>query len=291
MMRIAARLKQAERELIEAGRDGASAEWWLMHVLQVDRTGLLVRLSEELPAKDERTFQNGLERLLIGEPVQHLIGQAPFYGRSLAVNRDVLIPRPETEELVEWVVEHVGPIEDDVIVDVGTGSGAIAITLSLELGVRVQTVDISREAIAVAKRNAKSLGADVTFHEGDCLGPIADDSIRVLVSNPPYIEYDELLDETVVGYEPHLALFGGADGLEFYRKIIAESTRVLRADWQLIAFEIGYNQGQVVKSYLSERYPEAETGILKDINGKDRIVYAVREGIAHGNEMDQANRS
>ncbi|TCI48708.1 MULTISPECIES: peptide chain release factor N(5)-glutamine methyltransferase [unclassified Exiguobacterium] len=290
-MRIAARLKQAERMLVDAGRDPSTAEWWLMHVLGVDRTGLIVRLSEELSDDETTAFESGLERLLAGEPVQHLIGQAPFYGRSFAVNRDVLIPRPETEELIEWVVEHVGPIEDDAIVDVGTGSGAIAITLSLELGVRVQTVDISREAIAVAKRNAEVLRADVTFHEGDCLGPVADDSIRVLVSNPPYIEADELLDETVAGYEPHLALFGGADGLEFYRKIIADSTRVLRADWQLIAFEIGYNQGQVVKSYLSERYPEAETGILKDINGKDRIVYAVREGIAHGNEMDQANRS
>ncbi|WP_070328197.1 peptide chain release factor N(5)-glutamine methyltransferase [Exiguobacterium aurantiacum] len=290
-MRIAARLKQAERMLIDAGRDPSTAEWWLMHVLGVDRTGLIVRLSEELSDDETTAFESGLERLLAGEPVQHLIGQAPFYGRSFAVNRDVLIPRPETEELIEWVVEHVGPIEDDAIVDVGTGSGAIAITLSLELGVRVQTVDISREAIAVAKHNAEVLRADVTFHEGDCLGPVADDSIRVLVSNPPYIEADELLDETVAGYEPHLALFGGADGLEFYRKIIADSTRVLRADWQLIAFEIGYNQGQVVKSYLSERYPEAETGILKDINGKDRIVYAVREGIAHGNEMDQANRS
>ncbi|EPE62754.1 protein-(glutamine-N5) methyltransferase, release factor-specific [Exiguobacterium sp. S17] len=290
-MRIAARLKQAERMLVDAGRDPSTAEWWLMHVLQVDRTGLLVRLSEELSDDETTAFESGLERLLAGEPIQHLIGQAPFYGRSFAVNRDVLIPRPETEELIEWVIGHVGPIEDDAIVDVGTGSGAIAITLSLELGVRIQTVDISREAIAVAERNAKVLRADVTFHEGDCLGPIADDSIRVLVSNPPYIEADELLDETVAGYEPHLALFGGADGLEFYRKIIADSRRVLRADWQLIAFEIGYNQGQVVKSYLSERYPEAETGILKDINGKDRIVYAVREGIAHGNEMDQANRS
>ncbi|TCI57850.1 MULTISPECIES: peptide chain release factor N(5)-glutamine methyltransferase [unclassified Exiguobacterium] len=290
-MRIAARLKQAERMLVDAGRDPSTAEWWLMHVLGVDRTGLIVRLSEELSDDETTAFESGLERLLAGEPVQHLIGQAPFYGRSFAVNRDVLIPRPETEELIEWVVEHVGPIEDDAIVDVGTGSGAIAITLSLELGVRVQTVDISREAIAMAKRNAEVLRADVTFHEGDCLGPVADDSIRVLVSNPPYIEADELLDETVAGYEPHLALFGGADGLEFYRKIIADSTRVLRADWQLIAFEIGYSQGQVVKSYLSERYPEAETGILKDINGKDRIVYAVREGIAHGNEMDQANRS
>ncbi|TCI50077.1 peptide chain release factor N(5)-glutamine methyltransferase [Exiguobacterium sp. SH5S13] len=290
-MRIAARLKQAERMLVDAGRDPSTAEWWLMHVLGVDRTGLIVRLSEELSDDETTAFESGLERLLAGEPVQHLIGYAPFYGRTFEVNRDVLIPRPETEELIEWVVEHVGPIEDDTIVDVGTGSGAIAITLSLELGVRVQTVDISREAIAVAKRNAEVLRAGVTFHEGDCLGPVADNSIRVLVSNPPYIEADELLDETVAGYEPHLALFGGADGLEFYRKIIADSTRVLRADWQLIAFEIGYNQGQVVKSYLSERYPEAETGILKDINGKDRIVYAVREGIAHGNEMDQANRS
>lgn len=289
MMRIAAALKTAERTLAEAGRDASMAEWWLMHVLDVDRTGLLIRLSDELSAVEAKAFTDGMARLLAGEPVQHLIGQAPFYGRMFEVNRDVLIPRPETEELVEWVVSHVGAVADDETVDVGTGSGAIAITLSLELGKRVQTVDISREAIDVAKRNAEALGADVVFHEGDCLTPIADASIRVLVSNPPYIEADELLDETVAGFEPHLALFGGVDGLDFYRTIIADSKRVMRADWQLIAFEIGYNQGQVVKTYLSERYPEAETGILKDINGKDRIVYAVREGIAHGNEMDQAD--
>lgn len=290
-MRIATKLKQAQRELLEANRDVSTAEWWLMHVLDVDRTGLLIRLSDELTMEETASFDAGFDRLLAGEPVQHLIGHAPFYGRMFEVNRDVLIPRPETEELIEWVVAHVRDVSDDDIVDIGTGSGAIAVTLSLELGVRVQTVDISREAIAVAKRNAAALGANVSFYEGDCLAPIADDSIRVLVSNPPYIEADELLDETVAGYEPHLALFGGADGLDFYRTIIADSMRVLCADWQLIAFEIGYNQGQVVKSYLSERYPAAETGILKDINGKDRIVYAVREGIAHGNKMDQTDRS
>ncbi len=223
MMRIAALLKQTEERLVEAGRDRAAAEWWLMHVLQVDRTGLLVRLSDELSSDEATRFETGIERLLIGEPVQHVIGHAPFYGRSFEVNRDVLIPRPETEELIDWVLGQLRHIKDDEIVDVGTGSGAIAITLSLELGVRVQTVDISREAIEVAKRNAATLGATVRFYEGDGLAPIADHSIRVLVSNPPYIEADELLDETVVGYEPHLALFGGKDGLDMYRQLILQN--------------------------------------------------------------------
>ena len=288
MTRIAFVLKDAERQLQEAGRDAAMAEWWLMHVLQVDRTGLLVRLSDELDETQRDAFQQGFDRLLLGEPVQHLIGEAPFFGRTFEVNADVLIPRPETEELIEWTLTRLHDVADDDIVDIGTGSGAIAITLSLELGCRVQTVDISREAIAVAQRNATRLGANVRFHEGDCLAPIADRSIRVLVSNPPYIEADALLDETVVSFEPHLALFGGEDGLDFYRKLTEESMRVLRADWHLIVFEIGYNQGQAVKSLLSERYPEAETGILKDINGKDRIVYAVKEGIKYGNEMDES---
>ena len=288
MTRIAFVLKDAERQLQEAGRDAAMAEWWLMHVLQVDRTGLLVRLSDELDETQRDAFQQGFDRLLLGEPVQHLIGEAPFFGRTFEVNADVLIPRPETEELIEWTLTRLHDVADDDIVDIGTGSGAIAITLSLELGCRVQTVDISREAIAVAQRNATRLGANVRFHEGDCLAPIADRSIRVLVSNPPYIEADALLDETVVSFEPHLALFGGEDGLDFYRKLTEESMRGLRADWHLIVFEIGYNQGQAVKSLLSERYPEAETGILKDINGKDRIVYAVKEGIKYGNEMDES---
>ena len=100
MMRIAALLKQTEERLVEAGRDRAAAEWWLMHVLQVDRTGLLVRLSDELSSDEAARFETGIERLLMGEPVQHVIGHAPFYGRSFEVNRDVLIPRPETEELM-----------------------------------------------------------------------------------------------------------------------------------------------------------------------------------------------
>lgn len=278
-MRIAKRLNQAQTMLVTAGREASSAEWLLMHVLQVDRTGLLIRLSDELEPEQDLLFSEYLLAHLNGVPVQHLIGYQPFYGRDFHVSPAVLIPRPETEELIEFVTGRLQgeTFHPGEIVDIGTGSGAICLTLALELRQPVTTVDISPEAIAVAKENQQTLGGEVTFLEGDLLAPLADHSVRVLVSNPPYIEEDELLSDVVFDHEPHLALFGGKDGLVFYRRLIEDSARVLRDDFRLIAFEIGHNQGQEVQMMLKKRYPTVETGILKDINGKDRIVYAERK--------------
>ncbi|RDB32272.1 peptide chain release factor N(5)-glutamine methyltransferase [Exiguobacterium sp. RIT594] len=278
-MRIAKRLNQAQTMLVTAGREASSAEWLLMHVLQVDRTGLLIRLSDELEPEQDLLFSEYLLAHLNGFPVQHLIGYQPFYGRDFRVSPAVLIPRPETEELIEFVTGRLQgeTFQPGEIVDIGTGSGAICLTLALELKQPVTTVDISAEAIAVAKENQQMLGGEVTFLEGDLLAPLADRSVRVLVSNPPYIEEDELLSDVVFDHEPHLALFGGKDGLVFYRRLIEDSNRVLRDDFRLIAFEIGHNQGDEVQMMLKKRYPTVETGILKDINGKDRIVYAERK--------------
>lgn len=278
-MRIAKRLNQAQTMLVAAGREASSAEWLLMHVLQVDRTGLLVRLSDELSPDDDLLFSEYLLAHVNGVPVQHLIGYQPFYGRDFQVTPAVLIPRTETEELIEFVVRRLGgeTFHPGEIVDIGTGSGAIGVTLALELRQPVTTVDISEDALAVAKKNQAALGGDVTFLQGDLLEPLADQSVRVLVSNPPYIEEDELLSDVVFDHEPHLALFGGKDGLVFYRRLIDGSTRILKDDFRLIVFEIGHNQGSEVQMMLKERYPTAETGILKDINGKDRIVYAERK--------------
>lgn len=278
-MRIAKRLNQAQTMLAAAGREASSAEWLLMHVLQVDRTGLLVRLSDELSPDDDLLFSEYLLAHVNGVPVQHLIGYQPFYGRDFQVTPAVLIPRPETEELIEFVVRRLGgeTFHPGEIVDIGTGSGAIGVTLALELRQPVTTVDISEDALAVAKKNQAALGGDVTFLQGDLLEPLADQSVRVLVSNPPYIEEDELLSDVVFDHEPHLALFGGKDGIVFYRRLIDGSTRILKDDFRLIVFEIGHNQGSEVQMMLKERYPTAETGILKDINGKDRIVYAERK--------------
>ena len=278
-MRIAKRLNQAQTMLVAAGREASSAEWLLMHVLQVDRTGLLVRLSDELSPDDDLLFSEYLLAHVNGVPVQHLIGYQPFYGRDFQVTPAVLIPRPETEELIEFVVRRLDgeTFAPGEIVDIGTGSGAIGVTLALELRQPVTTVDISEDALAVAKKNQAALGGDVTFLQGDLLEPLADQSVRVLVSNPPYIEEDELLSDVVFDHEPHLALCGGKDGLVFYRRLIDGSTRILKDDFRLIVFEIGHNQGSEVQMMLKERYPTAETGILKDINGKDRIVYAERK--------------
>lgn len=278
-MRVAKRLNQAQTMLVAAGREASSAEWLLMHVLRVDRTGLLVQLSDELSPDDDLLFSEYLLAHVNGVPVQHLIGYQPFYGRDFKVTPAVLIPRPETEELIEFVVRRLAgeTFAQGEIVDIGTGSGAIGVTLALELEQPVTTVDISEEALTVAKQNQAILGGDVTFLQGDLLEPLTDQSVRVLVSNPPYIEEDELLSDVVFDHEPHLALFGGKDGLVFYRLLVEGSKRVLKDDFRLIVFEIGHNQGTEVQMMLKERYPTAETGILKDINGKDRIVYAERK--------------
>lgn len=155
-MRIAKRLNQAQTMLVAAGREASSAEWLLMHVLQVDRTGLLVRLSDELSPDDDLLFSEYLLAHVNGVPVQHLIGYQPFYGRDFQVTPAVLIPRPETEELIEFVVRRLGgeTFHPGEIVDIGTGSGAIGVTLALELRQPVTTVDISEDALAVAKKKS-----------------------------------------------------------------------------------------------------------------------------------------
>ena len=215
-----------------------------------------------------------IKRLNMGEPVQYIVGDVDFYGNIIKVNKNVLIPRRETEELVEKILKRIQVFDNPVIADIGTGSGAIAITLAKKLNTLVYASDISLKALEVAKENVTINKVDVTFFEGDMLKPYIKNNIKldVIVSNPPYIKEDEKIEDIVKNNEPHLALYAKNNGLEFYDSILKNASYVLK-DKYLIAFEIGMDQGRNVealaKKYLSNSIVEIE----KDLSGKDRFIF------------------
>ncbi|HFK1545706.1 TPA: peptide chain release factor N(5)-glutamine methyltransferase [Bacillus albus] len=283
-MRVYEALKWASSFLQENGRDENAGEIVLCHVLKVNRTGLLMNLREEITAEQETSFTEFIHKHVEGIPIQYMIGHEMFYGRSFFVNEEVLIPRPETEELIVGVLERIERHFGDEklhVADIGTGSGAISITLALEnKNLHVYTVDIAQESIEVAKENAKTLGAEVTFYHGDLLSPFYEtgQKLDVVVSNPPYIPEEDWrgLSPVVKEREPKRALVGGEDGLDFYRRFMEELPNVLQKK-AIVAFEIGVGQGEDVKELLQQAFPHAHVEVVFDINGKDRMVFAEME--------------
>ena len=283
-MRVYEALKWASSFLQENGRDENAGEIVLCHVLKVNRTGLLMNMREEITEEQEKSFTEFIHKHVEGIPIQYMIGYEMFYGRSFFVNEEVLIPRPETEELIVGVLERIERHFGDEklhVADIGTGSGAISITLALEnKNLHVYTVDIAQESIEVAKENAKALGAEVTFYHGDLLSPFhkTGQKLDVVVSNPPYIPEEDWhgLSPVVKEHEPKRALVGGEDGLDFYRRFMEELPNVLQKK-AIVAFEIGVGQGEDVKRLLQQAFPHAHVEVVFDINGKDRMVFAEME--------------
>jgi release factor glutamine methyltransferase len=274
-------LQWASLFLEENNRETPVADLLLRHHLGVSRTQFYAQMRDDISDDIVEKFQADIrEHVKTGIPIQHITGYEFFYGRKFSVNPHVLIPRPETEELVQHVINHVPANEPITIVDVGTGSGIIAITLALELPhAKVIATDISEDALQTARMNAENLQAKVTFLQGDFLNPVRNENLLVdiVVSNPPYIseaERDELSD-TVVNHDPELALFAEENGLASYRKICTQLSDVIQPGGS-VAFEIGYLQGEAVQSLIQENFPESTVRILKDINGKDRIVFGTR---------------
>ncbi|MCZ0754038.1 peptide chain release factor N(5)-glutamine methyltransferase [Anoxybacillus sp. J5B_2022] len=258
------------------------AELLLCHHLRMTRAQLFANLREELDEKIERAVIADLKKHVYEHiPVQYLIGSETFYGREFLVTPAVLIPRPETEELVEGVLQRIARLfpksQTLDVVDVGTGSGAIAVTLALENeSLYVRAIDISNDALLVASENARRLGAPVQCLCGDLLQPLIEANCRVdvVVSNPPYIPEQDIASlSPIVQKEPRQALVGGADGLFFYRRFMDELPLVLK-ERALVAFEIGAGQGEAVARLLSQTFPYAVVDIAYDINGKDRMVFA-----------------
>lgn len=288
MVTVFEALKWASSFLIENGRDENVGEIYLRHLLGMSRSQLLAEQRRSVPQEKWEEFQEGIREHAGGVPIQHIIGTEEFYGREFVVNEHVLIPRPETEELIYYGLEKMKDLFGDVdsplkAVDVGTGSGAIAVTLKLEserVPVEVMAVDISREALVVARENSVKLGADVHFFEGDLLKPLIEDGVKldILLSNPPYIPLTdrETLSDVVIGHEPELALFGGEDGYDLYKRFMEDLPLVMKEKF-LIGFEVGVGQGGTVANLLRATFPDAETEVVHDINGKDRMVFCMRK--------------
>jgi release factor glutamine methyltransferase len=261
--------KLLEDDSISAPR--LTAEVLLTHALQRERSYLYAHPEEELSEIAWIHYGRYLHERLKGKPTQYITGRQEFYGRDFHVTPDVLIPRPETEHLVEAAMARIHP--RDSVVDVGTGSGAIAITLALETAAHVFATDISTAALNVAQSNAQRLSARVGFLASDLLDAFHASSVNVLVSNPPYVPKTDhpSLQREVRDYEPHVALFGGPSGLEIYQRLIADAARVVRPHgWLLL--ELGYNSLDPVRAMLEPGWTDVD--VIADLAGLPRVLAA-----------------
>lgn len=272
-------IRQSEAMLDEKDKDCNVAKVLFYHLAHKEPHQLYLMMDEEVDKELLKQFQDGMQRYMNGEPIQYINGKENFFSRDFIVNENVLIPRYETEELVENILYKIDDYFDDYssidLCDVGTGSGAIAITLALEEPkLNVVATDISKEALEVAKANASELDAQVTFYQGDMLEPLIDrqQKFDIFVSNPPYIPQDQEIESVVKDNEPHVALFGGNDGLYFYRKIFKDVRYVLK-DRALLAFEMGFDQRELMSQAVEQYFPGIPYEIIKDINGKDRMLF------------------
>nr|WP_315294577.1 peptide chain release factor N(5)-glutamine methyltransferase [Mammaliicoccus lentus] len=268
-------LTETYKALSARGLETSRADWLLEDISGLSRTQILLKQQEPVPDNILKKFLTYRERMYLGEPVQYIVGFAEFYGRKFIVNNDVLIPRPETEELVLQTLNTINQHEQTVC-DIGTGTGAIAISLKKKrTNLNVIATDISDDALKVAKENARLNQAEIEFLQGDALKPLINYGIKVdvLLSNPPYISYEEKVEmsETVLEYEPHLALFTQNNGLAIYKRILTDLDKVMKKDG-LVIFEIGHLQGEILKSYIHEHYKVKNLAIIKDINQKNRMI-------------------
>ena len=271
-------LFSAKKQMVERNLSENATMLLMMEITGKENHDLYVEFEEEISEEILKEFNEKFARLLTGEPLQHILGYEYFYGHKFIVNEDVLIPRPETEELVANVLAYYDEFFNGQKVDVcdiGTGSGAIAITLKKEEeNFTVTASDISEKAVATAKRNAANLEADVNFLVGDMCEPLIENNIKVdiLVSNPPYIPVDEEMEHSVKDFEPHVALFGGEDGLKFYR-IIFERSKYLLKEKSFMAFEMGYNQKENLTALAKQYFPNSKIEVIKDLSGKNRMLF------------------
>ncbi len=229
-------------------------------------------LKKYLP-KDK--YEEGIRQYKEGKPLQYIVGTAPFYDLTLKVNKDVLIPRFETEYLVEKTINYAKKYFSNKIniLDIGTGSGAIAISLKKHLDSNVTASDISAKALEIAKENAINNNAKITFIKSDIFENIKG-KFDIIISNPPYIAYDEEIEDIVKNNEPHIALYAKDKGLYFYKKIINQAKKYLNKK-SILAFEIGMTQGHSLKEYASIYFKDSKIFVEKDLTGRDRYLFII----------------
>jgi release factor glutamine methyltransferase len=253
------------------------AELLLTHTLKKSRAWLLTHAEEKLSGEQEANYTALVSLRRKGEPIQYITGETEFYGLPFRVTPEVLIPRPETEHLVEKVIELAAGFEKPRIVDVGTGSGAIAVALAFKLPqASITAIDLSRSALAIALENAKRNEVDLRFLEGDLLAPVAGEYFEIVVSNPPYVPSVDraTLSVEVREYEPALALFAGDDGLDVYRRLIPAAFVALTPGG-FVALEIGYGQSPAITELLARAGFE-QIEFVPDLQGIPRVACARR---------------
>ena len=271
-MKLAQIFKDFEEKLIVQGEEAESLSFVYRSLKNLSFTDFIFALQEEVTDEDYKFVENIFIKLASHIPAQHIIGHTDFLGMQLKVDERVLIPRPETEELVDLILTE-NPKKNLKVLDIGTGSGAIALALAKNRpDWSVTATDISQDALELATENSKRQDLNLSFIKSDCFSEISS-KYDIIVSNPPYISR---ADEVEVGLnvlhsEPHLALFADEDGLAIYRRIAEDSKDYLN-DGGKIYLEIGYKQGQSVPALFMENLPEKRVRTLKDQFGQDRMV-------------------
>ena len=275
-MTYKALLKQAEKDIDKANLEKDVAKFLIMHYADISVQELYLRLDQEVDVDLIEQFNQGLG-LYINEkqPLQYITGKQAFYGHEFYVNEDVLIPRWETEELVERLIIYIDITFSDKkldILDIGTGSGCIAVTLAKKTSnSNVVATDISEKALKIAQKNNEKLETNVKFLVGDLFEPVKNMRFDLIVSNPPYIPNGEAIGPTVI-HEPEVALYGGNKGLDFYERIIRESKNYINPHG-LIAFEHAYNTKAELAELALKYYPNAKVTQFQDLSKRDRFTF------------------
>ncbi len=270
-------IHEYRKQFSEKGLSPETVKAFLFELCNDHGVNLYLDLDKEVDERVMKEFEPGIARLLENEPMNYVLGYSYFYGYKILVNKDVLIPRPETEELASLILSaYDGRFKGRRVnvFDVGTGSGAIAIALKKEEeNLDVWASDISEEALAVARKNAELNGCQITFLQGSMLQPYIEKNLKadILVSNPPYIKTVETIEDSVYDFEPHIALFGGEDGLKYYRELLKDADKVLNGNG-LIFFEMGYDLKESLSALVKSYFPDAKIDVCRDINGKDRMM-------------------
>lgn len=275
MNTVAAVLADAKARIVAASSSASlDAQLLLAEVLGVGRAHVIAHPERVLTTAQAARYETWVTRRAAGEPVAYLLGRKPFYDREMIVTSDVLVPRPETEHLLQAALDAI-PIDSSITaVDVGTGSGAIAVTFAaLRPQAAVYGVDVSAAALAVASRNATSQNVSVELLQSDLLSALVERGITVelLLANLPYIVTDEMHRLAVSQHEPHLALDGGADGLDLFRRMFAQVPQVCQPG-ALLLLEIGADQGETVPALARQMLHPAQISLTQDYAGLDRVV-------------------
>lgn len=270
-------VQNAVKYLEKFNKNTYIAERLLIDRLDWTKTDFIRHLKDEMTDSIYLQFLDDLNQFIEGKPLQYIVGKEWFYGIPLKVTKDTLIPRPETEELVHAALKHLNQTVGEKplrVLDIGTGSGAIAITMKSERPQDIVTAtDISGAALDVAKKNTESLDLAIRFLQGDLLEPVSLETFDCIISNPPYIGFDEkeLMDVSVLQYEPHSALFADNGGFSVYERLAYELPFYLKTDGCLF-MEIGFQQGEKLQQLYQQAFPDKEVSIQKDINGLDRML-------------------